>query len=333
MPMHFAAPYHPHEAARQAALEQLNLTGGDFEEAFDRLTRLIRYVLGVKTATFTVVDRDRQFFKSVQGLDTRETPRDIAFCAHAILSDTTMVVEDASKDVRFQDNPLVTGAPGIRFYAGIPIRAHNKMPIGTLCAIDDHPRELMPEQHALLEDLRNILEETLLLRSLSVKDHLTGLFNRRYFDEFFEREMRRGYRSTLPLSVLLVDLDHFKAYNDTQGHQAGDRTLKLVAHQLATQLRRGGDIAARYGGEEFVIVLPETSATDAAGVAVHLRESIQKLAIPHPSSPERTITVSVGGASIETNEGYLLGHAALLGRADVALYEAKKAGRNRALMR
>ncbi len=327
------AELHPQEAARQATLDQLQLTSAEFEECFDRLTRMIRYVLGVSTATFTVVDCDRQYFKSVQGLDVRQTPRDTAFCAHAILADEILVVPDATKDPRFSDNPLVTGAPHIRFYAGIPIHAHNRMPIGTLCAIDEHPRELMPEQRALLHDLRDILEETLLLRSLSVRDPLTGLFNRRYFDQFFEREWRRGYRSTLPLSVLKIDIDHFKSYNDTYGRHAGDRTLKLVAHHLSAQLRRGGDIAARYGGEEFVIVLPETNTADSVGVAVHLRDSVQKLAIPHPSSPDRVLTITVGGASISSNEEYLLGHAPLLARADVALLEAKQLGRNRTLMR
>lgn len=327
------APMHPQEAARQAVLEQLHLTGEGFEESFDRLTRLIRYVLGVQTATFTVVDGNRQYFKSLQGLEVRETSRDMAFCAHAILGDGIFVVPDASKDPRFMDNPLVTGAPHIRFYAGIPIRAHNRLAIGTLCAIDDHPRELMPEQSALLQDLGGMLEETLLLRSLSVKDALTGLFNRRYFDEFFEREWRRGHRSTLPLSVLLINIDHFKSYNDTQGAEAGDRTVKLVAHHLSSQLRRGGDIVARYDDAQFVIVLPETNAVEAAGVAVHLRESVQKLAISHPSSPGRVMTISVGGACVESREHYLLGHASLLARADAALREAKQAGRNRALMR
>ncbi|MES2683047.1 MAG: sensor domain-containing diguanylate cyclase [Pseudomonadota bacterium] len=327
------AALHPHEAARQSALEQLHLTGDEYEESFDRLTRLIRYVLGVKTSTFSVVDGCRQFFKSVQGLDVRETPRDVAFCAHAILQDEMLIVPDALLDERFKDNPLVTGEPRIRFYAGIAIRAHNGMPIGTLCAIDDHPRQLMPEQRALLEDLRDILEETLLLRSLSVKDHLTGLFNRRYFDEFFEREWRRGYRTVLPLSVLLIDVDHFKPYNDTLGHQAGDATLRKVARHLTQQLRRGGDIAARYGGEEFVMVLPETSLADAEQVAAKLCASIQQLGIEHPSSPERVITVSIGGACISDSEGYLLGHTALVARADAALYEAKQAGRNRVQMR
>lgn len=162
-----AAPMHPHEALRQNALDQLQLTGPDPEECFDRLTRLIRYVMGVDIAVFTLLDGDQQLFKSVQGLAVRGTPRDQAFCAHAILHDEILVVPDASLDLRFKDNPLVTSAPKIRFYAGIPVRAPNGLPIGALCAIDPYPRELMPEQRALLHDLRDILEENLLLREMS----------------------------------------------------------------------------------------------------------------------------------------------------------------------
>lgn len=327
------APSHPHEASRQATVDQLQLTDPAFEESFDRITRIIRYVMGVKIATFSVVDAERQFFKSVQGLSVRETPREMAFCAHTILSDDLLVVPDATADIRFKDNPLVTGTPNVRFYAGVPVRGHNGLPVGALCAIDDHPRQLMPEQQTLLLDLREMLEESLLLRSLSVKDPLTGLFNRRYFEEFFAREWRRGYRSTLPLSLLKIDVDHFGAFNAQQGRQAGDRTLKMVAHHLSSQLRRGGDIAARYEGEEFVIVLPETTPSEAAGVAVHLRESVQKLGIAHPTSPTQQLTISVGGASVEGRANYLLGQDNLLARADAALYEAKNGGRNRALMR
>lgn len=327
-----AAALHPKEAARQNVIDQLQLTGPEMEESFDRLTRLIRYVMGVEIALFTVVDQDRQYFKSVQGMDVRQTPRNDAFCAHAILQEGAFVVTDATKDVRFADNPLVTGAPHIRFYAGLPVRTHSRLPVGTLCAIDTYPRQLMPEQLKLLEDLRDILEESLMLRSLSVRDHLTGLFNRRYFDEFLEREWRRGYRRALPLSTLKVDIDHFKTYNVAAGHPAGDQALRLIGHHLSAQLRRGGDVIARHGGATFVIVLPDTRANDAAGVAVHLRESIQKLGIANPASQDGVLTVSVGGATSQGREQYLLGHAALMDRADKALLQAKQAGRNRVQM-
>lgn len=328
-----SAPLHPNEIARQAAVDQLHLTGDEFEESFDRLTRLIRYVLGVSISAFSIIDHERQYFKSIQGLDTRETPRDVAFCAQAILGDDTLVVEDAHLDQRFAENPLVTGDPKIRFYAGIPIRAHNGMPIGTLCAIDSKPRELTKDQLQLMKDLRDILEETLLLRSLSVRDPLSGLFNRSYFDSFFEREWRRGYRGTLPLSVLLINIDHFRAYNNILGFAAGDQALKMVARHLSGQLRRGGDIAARFGNDAFVIVLPDTEVSDAAGVAVHLRESVKKLGIEHPASPDHVLTVSVGVASAKSHEDYLLGHPVLLARAQAAVDEAKYAGRDKVQVR
>ncbi|MES2684989.1 MAG: sensor domain-containing diguanylate cyclase [Pseudomonadota bacterium] len=322
---------HPQEFRRLQEIEVLQLTTESMEACFDRLTSLIKHVLNVEVAAFSIVDMDRVYFKSLQGQLPREMPRGIAFCSSTILGQAPLVINDASKDSRFSDNPLVA-CGGIRFYAGVPVRGHDGLPVGTLCALDSEPQQLSEQQLKMLLDVRDVLEDTLIMRSLSSRDQLTGLFNRRYFDEFFDREWRRGCRSSSPLSLLMVDVDHFKSYNDDLGHQQGDTALKLVAHQLSTQLRRGGDFAARYGGEEFVIVLPETSAADAAGVAVHLRDSVERLRMPHPGSQSKIITISIGGASAQIGSDYVRGKEVLLQRADLALYKAKTAGRNRALM-
>lgn len=322
---------HPKELPRQIEVDALQLTTEPLEECFDRLTRIIQHVLNVQIAAFSVVDGDRVYFKSFHGDIPRQVPREVAFCSRTILSHRPLVIDDASKDHRFADNPLVARGD-VRFYAGVPVRGRNGLPVGTLCAIDSKARHLSEQQLKILMDVRDVLEDTLALRAMSLRDHLTGLFNRRYFDEFFDREWRRGCRGSSPLSLLMVDVDHFKAYNDSLGHAHGDSALKMVAHQLATQLRRGGDLAARFGGEEFVIVLPETASTDAAGVAVHLRDSIERLRIPHPTSPTQIVTVSIGGASAQIVGDYERGKHALIERADSALYRAKNAGRNRALM-
>lgn len=323
--------FHPKELQRQQETDALQLTTDTVEECFDRLTSLIRYVLNVEIAAFAIVDRDRVFNKSTHGDAPREIPREVAFCATTILGDQPLIVNDAREDRRFSDNPLVA-AGLVRFYAGVAVRGRNGLPVGTLCVLDSKAQQLTEQQLKILLDIRALLEDTLTLRALSLRDHLTGLFNRRYFDEFFDREWRRGIRAASPLSLLMVDVDHFKSYNDSYGHSQGDKVLKMVAHQLSAQLRRGGDLAARFGGEEFVIVLPETSGADAAGVAVHLRDSIQKLCIPHPACPKHFVTVSIGGASVQAVDDYDLGKDSLLDRADAALYKAKSAGRNRALM-
>ncbi|MBF0306275.1 MAG: diguanylate cyclase [Alphaproteobacteria bacterium] len=167
-----------------------------------------------------------------------------------------------------------------------------------------------------------------LLESLSSLDGLTEIPNRRRLDEHLDQEWRRCARHGLPLSLLLLDIDHFKPYNDTFGHQAGDDCLRLVAGALRDCARRPGDLVARYGGEEFACVLPGVGGEAARGMAEALREAVADLALP--GAEGGTVTVSVGGATIvpdlNTNP------ADLIRRADDNLYQSKHLGRNRVTM-
>jgi diguanylate cyclase (GGDEF)-like protein/PAS domain S-box-containing protein len=149
----------PDESARLKALHSLQLLDTAGEEVFDRVTRLAAKLLSVKISLFSLIDEDRQWFKSCVGLAVNQTARDIAFCSHAILEETALVVRDAMLDERFATNPLVTGDPGIRFYAGIPIRSRSGYAIGTFCAIDSRPREFSMEDLQTLQDLAAIVGE------------------------------------------------------------------------------------------------------------------------------------------------------------------------------
>lgn len=164
------------------------------------------------------------------------------------------------------------------------------------------------------------------LKRLSSLDGLTGIANRRHFDETLNREWRRSMRQGAEFSVLMCDVDLFKAYNDALGHQAGDDCLRRIAQALTAAMDRGGDLVARYGGEEFAVVLPETSLVGGKIVAERMRQSIEALGINHPTAPGGKITVSFGLASgvamPETNPFQLVKAA------DMALYEAKHSGRN-----
>jgi diguanylate cyclase (GGDEF)-like protein len=164
------------------------------------------------------------------------------------------------------------------------------------------------------------------LTRLAYRDTLTDLHNRRYFDEHFQREWERARRSRQPLALVLMDLDHFKAYNDRYGHPAGDSCLVEFAHLMARCANRPADIVARLGGEEFGLVLPETSAVRGARVAQRLRLLLEQDAIPHEASPLGRVTFSAGIASIETPDGP--GPAELFEQADKALYECKRTGRD-----
>lgn len=166
------------------------------------------------------------------------------------------------------------------------------------------------------------------MRELTLTDALTGVANRRSFNEAIQNEWRRCARSAMPLSVIMIDIDHFKLYNDAYGHQAGDSCLKQVADTMLQCAGRSPDLLARYGGEEFVILLPRVGAQGAETVAERILASVRALAIPHRmSSAGDTVTVSLGVATLLPGTGGT--PDALVRCADNALYRAKKDGRNR----
>ncbi|WP_298443930.1 sensor domain-containing diguanylate cyclase [uncultured Ferrimonas sp.] len=166
------------------------------------------------------------------------------------------------------------------------------------------------------------------VRELTLQDSLTTLPNRRHFTQFFDQEWRRGARQQQPLSLLLLDIDRFKWYNDSYGHQQGDRCLQQIAGLLSQFAQRPGDLMARYGGEEFVLVLANTPASAAQRIAEKLVEAVNKLQIPHQDvGPDPIVTVSIGVATQIPQPD--LEQAQLFKAADLALYQAKKQGRNR----
>jgi len=161
----------------------------------------------------------------------------------------------------------------------------------------------------------------------AVTDALTNIPNRRRFLEKLLEEFKHSQRYHRPLSLIMCDIDNFKAYNDTYGHSMGDECLKKIAYTIKNSLKRPGDFCARYGGEEFVILLPETPLDNAVHIAERIRKNIEKLGIPHEkSSTKPVVTISLGVASTEGNS--LVSHEELIKRADAALYKAKENGRN-----
>jgi diguanylate cyclase (GGDEF)-like protein len=169
------------------------------------------------------------------------------------------------------------------------------------------------------------------LSILAATDGLTGLANRRTFDSHLESEWLRAAREDTPLSLLLIDIDHFKAFNDAYGHQAGDHCLRAVAHLLKNSVRRPADLVARYGGEEIAVLLPVTGAKGARRVAETIRLGVEALAMPHKhSAPAGVVTISIGAATLfPASETISVGPKDLIAMADRALYDAKLDGRNR----
>jgi len=314
------------EAGRIEALRRYDVLDTPREEAFDKITNLVRTILQVPISAVSLIDTDRQWFKSLQGLDGTETERRVAFCDHTIRSREAMVVPDARLDDRFMANPLVTGAPGICSYAGVPLMTPDGYNVGALCAVDTVARQFTPEQMEILKSFGALVIDELELRRIAQHDHLTGVLNRRAFTAEAEKEIARLLRYGHPAALVLFDIDHFKTVNDTHGHPAGDAVLKAVA-TCCTATLRPNDCFGRLGGEEFAVLLPETAAPDAYLVAERLRNAIAGM--PIDGTPGLTVTASFGIAAFAKETGTL---DAWLQAADTALYAAKHAGRNRSVI-
>jgi diguanylate cyclase (GGDEF)-like protein len=336
------------------ALDAYQIMDTPAEQAYDDVVKLAAAICDVPIALVSLLDTERQWFKAKVGLDATQTPIDDAFCAHTIASDSdVMEVSDVLGDPRFANNALVLGELGIRFYAGAPLITPSGIKLGTVCVIDRVPRTLDARSKAALlalsrqvvsllelrhseaqlramsdtQQLRQLqlegyqkqLEEVNgLLRQQATLDPLTGLSNRRVFDDALCEELSRTERTGASVALIFVDVDHFKDFNDEFGHVAGDHALRQVASVLLAQARPYDEVA-RYGGEELTLILPNTGR--GAGVAVAERI---RLAIEGFAWPQRPITVSIGVAVANNART----GAGLLERADRALYQAKDAGRN-----
>jgi diguanylate cyclase (GGDEF)-like protein len=327
-PEHPAYPRPYNETQRLKTLREYRILDTDDEAAFNDLASIAAAVCNTPVALVSLVDADRQWFKARIGVDVAETPRDMSFCARAILRpDELMEIEDATQDPRFSHNPLVTDNLKIRFYAGAPLLAEDGTAMGTLCVIDQRPRELTPSQRLAMQALSRQTMAYMNLRRLASRlalqsstDALTGIWNRRAFDLRLQQEWSKHLRRKAPLSMLMLDVDLFKSFNDSFGHPEGDVALASTA-RIVSQTLRTEDFCARYGGEEFAVLLPELDTEAAFLTAERLR-----LAVANAVWPHRPITVSIGVSSMVP-----MGDAnpsTLVARADRALYDAKAAGRN-----
>jgi len=274
-----ACPSEPERerALRRDAIARYAILDSAPEPQFDDIVRLAARIVGARTAAISFIDDTRQWFKARWGLDPQQTPISVSFCAHTVECDGLLVITDAREDPRFADNPLVTGAPYIRFYAGMRISAADGTPIAALCVIDPAPRPdgltpleemtlrtLAGQVEALLE-LRRLVHEreaqvaaqaqlTERLRYVAEHDDLTGLPRRDLFHRQLVRSMEHARETGTRAALLFVDVDHFKQINDSLGHDAGDALLCGFAQRLRHILRRT-DTAARLGGDEFGVLL------------------------------------------------------------------------------
>lgn len=315
------------EPARLAALQRMAVLDSEPEAPFENVVALVRAVLGVPMAAVSLIDEDRQWFKARIGLELDETPRDISFCTYTIQQRDPLIVPDATKDVRFAANPLVLGDPGIRSYAGIPLRTADGYNIGSLCAIDTKEREFSASELAMLDKFAQIVVADLELRRIAGKDQLTGALTRRGFIERVSQEIERHNRYNRPASLAMIDIDHFKAINDTHGHATGDAVLREVSRLLRVEARPN-DLLGRLGGEEFGMLMPETDARAAYFAAERFRECIAAATIEPEPGLRIKVTASFGIAELIPT---FTDPESWFAATDVLLYAAKRRGRNRTI--
>ncbi len=327
MPDSLQCPVPDIEPQRLQALLSYGVLDTPPEAEFDAATRLASYALKTPVAVVGLVDSERLWFKSRLGLDVPQFDRQIAFCAHAIMRPgELLVVEDLAQDARFRDNPLVTAAPHLRFYAGAPLVDSKGYALGTIAVVDTLPRSLSEQERATLRDLSvlvvAVLENRLRARQLervAMTDHLTGLGNRAQFERSLKAEMAHARRSGEPLTLLCMDLNGFKPVNDQYGHAAGDEVLCEVGQRLR-EIARSEDVVCRLGGDEFSLVARATSPSAACALADRIARAIS-VPILLSGGERLTVGISIG---IATLDGDTLSGDTLLARADMALYEDKR---------
>lgn len=259
-------PVPENETERLEELHALQLLDTAAEERFDRYTRLIADVFEFPIVLISLIDKDRQWYKSSCGVDFHQVDRELSFCAHAIVENGVFIIPDARIDSRFADNPLVTGSPGVRFYAGCSVHGPGGHPVGTLCLIDYEPRTFTARQCQQLRQFAALVEREIgqtheldKLRSLieykAYRDPLTGLSNKRLLYDRLESLLKLREAEGGHLAVALFNLGGLRYINQAFGTSTGDELLKEVAHRLERAAPLGSSVG-RLGGDEFVLVLP-----------------------------------------------------------------------------
>lgn len=312
------------ERTRLETLRSLNLLDTAPEERFDRLTRLAKRLFGVPISLVSLVDEQRQWFKSCDGFNLSETPRNISFCGHAILGEGILMIPDTFKDARFADNPMVLNPPNIRFYAGTPLRVANGSKLGTLCILDTEPRDFTEEDLGLLRDLAVMAEQELAAIQLATLDELTLISNRRGFLALAQHALNLCNRKGMPSTVIYFDLNRFKDINDRYGHAEGDKALIGFADTMRATFR-DSDVYARIGGDEFVVFLADIGPGNIDSFLARFEHAIQK----HNDEAQRgyAISYSAGYVCCPANEQHAIQQ--ILSRADALMYQKKPARKQR----
>ncbi len=309
----------PDEKTRLDTLRALNILDSAPQERFDRVARLARRLFGVPIALVSLIDADRQWFLSAFGIEVKESSRDISFCGHAILGDEIFTIPDTALDPRFNDNPMVTDSPNIRFYAGCPIKVSNGSKLGTICVIDQSPRNFSDDDKELLQDLARMVEQEVGAIQLATLDELTLISNRRGFQALSKHALSLCKRMSIPSCLLFIDLNNFKHINDQYGHAEGDHALQVFSHILRDNYRES-DVIGRMGGDEFAVLLTRCSLSECQINLNRLLDSVNN----YNQKATRGYNIELSAGFVEYDSQKHSSIDDMLNEADNLMYEQKK---------
>ncbi len=319
----------PKEWPRQSAIDQVGLSPLRGEESLERVVQLLARIGDAPMAALWVIDPNRQFLAAAQGFATRDISPPSGLADQAMRHDDVFVVQDASQDPRFASDPVVAGAPRLRFFAGIAIRGRDRQRIGLLCLADTRSRALEDAARAALQDLRVIVEDRLRLRSDVAHDPQTGALTRSHFGEIADREWRRSMRALVPISMIVAELDHLHHVAGREVAAALDRGMRAAALAMQYSLYRPGDCVCRYDETRFALLLPGTDAAGAIETAERVRSAVEALQIPEAGSDSALLTLSTGMTTVASGELSRSDPMSAVDAATTALRRSQAAGGNR----
>ena len=334
------------EKERIDSLKKLNILETPLDKNLERVTRLCQNYFKVPIVAISLIDSERQWFKSIQGLDVCETTREVSFCSHTILQDEVFIIADATKDERFSNNPLVTDEPHIRFYAGYPIYSADDRKIGSLCIIDSKPRHLQETDIDALKDFAALVETELnkqkntylnanLINELNEAkramfiDPLTRVWNRRGIEKVIQTASLTARTNNQKFCIAVIDVDDFKKINDTYGHSAGDTVLKRLSSTLVETLREN-DAVGRFGGEEFIAIVDIQSHEKAKNLLQRVRKKVENKEFKIHDNKSVRFTITIGASFVDLKNDQSL--ECLFDEADKKLYQGKKSGKNKVVI-
>ncbi|MEX3899840.1 sensor domain-containing diguanylate cyclase [Paraburkholderia sp. BR10954] len=300
-------------------------------ECFTHAAEILKSVTGTAITAIVLLDEEYQHYRAEVGMAMPLVTRARSLADYAVRDADLFVIEDAHNDSRFGECMLVKRHPFVRFYAAIALRAPNGEIVGALCAMDPAPGRLDAGQRGVFYHLRAMIENDLKMRTATAIDPLTQLYNRRFLLETIARRWKEARDGDMMGSVV-VDVDWFKQYNDTYGHQAGDHCLRLVASVMQAAADSEHFVVGRMGGEEFGLLMLEAQKSKLEDTLETLRQGVADLAIEHRASPLGVVTVSVGASLTRISDLSRPAHRDGFASADRALYRSKHNGRNRVTM-